>query len=78
MTKDLVIGFGAISAVLAVGGPLVTGLAMTRLAFGGVSSVLGGAGTGGGLISTVKAFGGGLTTLAAAAAPLLAMLGVAQ
>lgn len=39
MTKDLVAGFGALSAVMATGGPLITGLAITRIAFAGLENV---------------------------------------
>ena len=46
LTKDIVIGFGALSALLAVGGPIITGIAVTRLAFGGLGGALKLAGSG--------------------------------
>ncbi|HJW23929.1 MAG TPA: hypothetical protein VJ576_03445 [Rhodocyclaceae bacterium] len=73
LTKDLVIGFGAISGVLAVGGPLITGLAMTRLAFGDLGGVLG---KGSGLAGNVSSLAGGLKAFGLAVTPLLAMLAV--
>jgi hypothetical protein len=79
MTKDLVIGFGALSGVLAVGGPLLTGMALTRLAFGGLGSKVKVAGEAAeGAISTVSKLGTGIGSLTAAAAPLLAMLAVTK
>ncbi|RTL48880.1 MAG: hypothetical protein EKK46_15145 [Rhodocyclaceae bacterium] len=81
VTRDAVLGFGAIAGVLAVGGPLITGLAMTRLAFGGLSGILGGGASGGGaagggLISNLGSLVGGLKAFGLAAAPLLAMFAV--
>lgn len=79
MTKDLVIGFGALSGVLAVGGSLITGIAITRLAFGGLSSKVAAVGEAAeGAVSTVAKFGRGLGALTAAAAPLMAMLAVKE
>jgi hypothetical protein len=53
VTRDAVLGFGAIAGVLAIGGPLITGLAMTRLAFGDLGGVLGG-GKGIGLVAGIS------------------------
>lgn len=70
MTKDLVIGFGAVAGVLAVGGPLITGLAIAKVAFGDVGGVLskGAAGTAGGV-------GGMLSSVATGLGKIFAVTG---
>jgi hypothetical protein len=80
LSKDVVIGFGALAGVLAVGGPLLTGIAVTRLAFSGLGGVLGGGvgGAGGGLAGGVTSLAGSLKVLGIAAAPLLAMFAVKE
>lgn len=77
LTKDAVIGITAVSGLLVVGGKLMTGLAMARLAFGGVGEALGTAG-GTGLVGSVTRLASGFGTLVAAMAPLLAMAAVTK
>lgn len=88
LTKGIVIAFGALSAVVAVGGVLTlatTGFRALGLALGGLSGALGagsasgaaGAAAGaGGLIGKIGSLSGALRLLGLAAAPLLVMLAV--
>lgn len=88
LTKGIVVAFGALSAVVAVGGTLVlatAGFKALGLAIGGVSGALGAGGAGGaagaaagagGLIGKMGALGSAFGILSIAAAPLLAMLAV--
>ncbi len=65
LTKDIVIGFGALAGVMAVGGPLIVGVAATRIAFAGLPAIMAGAsaslGGFGALIGKIGALGLALT-----------------
>lgn len=79
VVKDLTVAFVGVGAVLAAGGPLITGLALVRIAFGGVGGKAKVAGEAIEAASgTVSKLGGGLRALGLAVAPLLAMLAVKE
>lgn len=79
VVKDLTVAFVGVGAVLAAGGPLITGLALVRIAFGGVGGKAKVAGEAIEAASgTVSKLGGGLRAFGLAVAPLLAMLAVKE
>jgi hypothetical protein len=66
VTKDLVMGLGGLSAVLAVGGPLLTGMALTRVALSGLPGLLTGtAGSIGVMTTGIKLLGSAAAVFAA-------------
>ena len=79
VVRDLTVAFGGVGVALAAGGPVITGLALVRIAFGGVGGKAKVAGEAiEAATGTVSKLGGGLRTLGLAVAPLLAMLAVKE
>lgn len=79
VVKDLTVAFVAVGGALATGGPLLTGLALSRIAFGGIGDKAKVAGEAIEAASgNVSKLGGGLRALGLAVAPLLAMLAVKE
>lgn len=80
LTRNLVIAFGGLSAVMAVGGPVITGIALTRFALGGLGGAVGGLGGAASTAATAIGAGGagtlvgGLLALGAAVGGMMWVL----
>lgn len=79
VVRDLTIAFVGVGAVLTAGGPLITGLALVRIAFGGVGGKAKVAGEAiEAATGTVSRLGAGLKAFGLTVGPLLAMLAVKE